>query len=336
MPDRHRLHPSASSRSTAPTLAADVDGQLESALVVDRLAMPDMFTLVFRDPDRDILGQGRARDRHEGEDLDRVGERRRARAADRRRGHLDRGRVRHARDAGRRPRLRPVAPAGGRPQDRDVPERQVLGHRAARSRATPGCRPTSTTPTGRSTTSSRPNQSDLDFLYGLARQIGFDCRVDGEKLLFKKPRRVLRRRPGEGDARAREPDRARVGRQPARVPGADERRRPGQRGQGPRLGPRGEGGGHRHRPTRRRRTPSCRPRARPTSPTRSAARRSSSSTTAGRHPGGRRRSWPRRGRSRSAAPPSRRRRSRSARPTLKAGHRRQHRRRRPGARAASG
>ena len=31
------------------------------------------------------------------------------------------------------------------------------------------------------------NQSDLDFLYGLARQIGYDCRVDGENLLFKKP-----------------------------------------------------------------------------------------------------------------------------------------------------
>ena len=30
------------------------------------------------------------------------------------------------------------------------------------------------------------NQSDLDFLSGLARQIGYDCRVDGENLLFKK------------------------------------------------------------------------------------------------------------------------------------------------------
>ena len=28
---------------------------LESALVVDRLSMPDMFTIVFRDKDRDIL-----------------------------------------------------------------------------------------------------------------------------------------------------------------------------------------------------------------------------------------------------------------------------------------
>ena len=31
------------------------------------------------------------------------------------------------------------------------------------------------------------NQSDLDFLYGLAIRAGFDCRVDGDTLLFKKP-----------------------------------------------------------------------------------------------------------------------------------------------------
>ena len=38
-------------------LAPDVEGQLESTLVVDRLTMPDTFTLVFRDPERDILGK---------------------------------------------------------------------------------------------------------------------------------------------------------------------------------------------------------------------------------------------------------------------------------------
>jgi len=31
------------------------------------------------------------------------------------------------------------------------------------------------------------NQSDLEFLYGLARRVGFECRVDDETLLFKKP-----------------------------------------------------------------------------------------------------------------------------------------------------
>jgi len=33
------------------------EGQLESVLVVDRLAMPDTFTLVFRDPGRDVLAR---------------------------------------------------------------------------------------------------------------------------------------------------------------------------------------------------------------------------------------------------------------------------------------
>jgi len=36
-------------------LEDDVDGQLASATVIDRLHMPDTFTLVFRDPERDIL-----------------------------------------------------------------------------------------------------------------------------------------------------------------------------------------------------------------------------------------------------------------------------------------
>ncbi len=55
--------PTASSQRTVEIdgseLVADIDGLLESVLVVDRLAMPDMFALVFRDPDRDTLG-GRA------------------------------------------------------------------------------------------------------------------------------------------------------------------------------------------------------------------------------------------------------------------------------------
>ena len=31
------------------------------------------------------------------------------------------------------------------------------------------------------------NQSDLEFLYAMANKIGFECRVDDDKLLFKKP-----------------------------------------------------------------------------------------------------------------------------------------------------
>ena len=58
-------------------------------------------------------------------------------APDHRRGDLDRGRLRHPRRARGRPRLRQVAPPRGRPQDGDVPEHQVLGHRDHRSRTTP-------------------------------------------------------------------------------------------------------------------------------------------------------------------------------------------------------
>src|SRR4051812_28223659 len=38
-------------------LDAVANSAMESALVIDRLAMPDTFTLVFRDSDRDILGK---------------------------------------------------------------------------------------------------------------------------------------------------------------------------------------------------------------------------------------------------------------------------------------
>ena len=48
------------------------------------------------------------------------------------------------------------------------------------------------------------NQSDLDFLYGLAKRIGFDCRVDGEKLLFKKPA-TTSGAPGAGEFEGDDP-----------------------------------------------------------------------------------------------------------------------------------
>ena len=52
-------------------LEDDVDGQLASATVIDRLQMPDTFTLVFRDPERDILERAKLDDRQAGQDLDR-------------------------------------------------------------------------------------------------------------------------------------------------------------------------------------------------------------------------------------------------------------------------
>ena len=69
-PERRRRGPQPlTAPMPAPSVSIErlieIDGQrippslefsLESATVVDRLAMPDMFTLVFRDPDRTILG----------------------------------------------------------------------------------------------------------------------------------------------------------------------------------------------------------------------------------------------------------------------------------------
>src|SRR5262245_14645246 len=40
-------------------LVDDVDGQLESATVIDRLHMPDTFTLIFHDPERDVLDRAK-------------------------------------------------------------------------------------------------------------------------------------------------------------------------------------------------------------------------------------------------------------------------------------
>ncbi len=48
------------------------------------------------------------------------------------------------------------------------------------------------------------NQSDLDFLYGLARRIGFDCRVDEDTLLFKRPAETSGA-PGAGDLETEDP-----------------------------------------------------------------------------------------------------------------------------------
>ena len=42
----------------AASCPTTIDSQLESTTVIDRLTMPDTFTLVFRDPDREHPGQG--------------------------------------------------------------------------------------------------------------------------------------------------------------------------------------------------------------------------------------------------------------------------------------
>src|SRR3954447_26543874 len=58
MLDSRAVPSTASVKVDGSDLDPDVLAAIESTLVVDRMAMPDMFTAVFRDPHRDILGRG--------------------------------------------------------------------------------------------------------------------------------------------------------------------------------------------------------------------------------------------------------------------------------------
>ena len=168
------------------SLSADVEGQLESVVVVDRLAMPDMFTLVFRDPERDVLGRagidigkpvvisatsltGDAPEPLiDGEitsietDYDTMGARAVARGYDRS----------HRLAAGRKTKTY-----------QNVKYSDIASQIAGAAGLTPD------TDDSGSTVEHvlQANQSDLDFLYGLARRAGCELTVDGRTLRFKKP-----------------------------------------------------------------------------------------------------------------------------------------------------
>ncbi|HYO43138.1 MAG TPA: VgrG-related protein [Candidatus Limnocylindrales bacterium] len=184
-------------------LTPEIDGALESVLVVDRLAMPDMFTLAFRDPARDILGKagieigkkveistGSLRDDApevliEGEitsieaDYDRLGTRAVVRGYDRS----------HRLAAGRKTAT-----------FQDMSYSEIATKIAGDNGLTADC-----DDAGAALENTlQANVSDLDFLYGLARRIGFDCRVDGTTLLFKKPVESSVA-PGEGDFESEDP-----------------------------------------------------------------------------------------------------------------------------------
>jgi len=167
-------------------LDPEVESALESALVLDRLAMPDMFQLVFRDPARDVLSKAGLKigagvvvstssvdsdspaTLIDGEvtsieaEYDSLGTRAVVRGYDRS----------HRLAAGRRTQTfqnvkysdiaQQIAGDAGLSADVDD-SGGTLEHVL------------------------QANQSDLDFLYSIAKRIGFDCRVEGEKLLFKKP-----------------------------------------------------------------------------------------------------------------------------------------------------
>ncbi len=186
-------------------LPPDIDAQLESALVVDRLAMPDMFTLVFRDPDRDILSRA---------------------------GFEVGVRVRISTTA-----LRADAPeelmAGevtGIEADYDsLGSRAVvrgydLSHRLTSGRKTTTFQNVKYSDIAKQIASDaglqadvdetvgtvehviQANSSDMDFLYGVARRTGFECRVEGDTLRFKRPVESTSGPPA-GDLASQRPDR---------------------------------------------------------------------------------------------------------------------------------
>lgn len=184
-------------------LEADVDAQLESAEVVDRLAMPDTFTLVFRDPDRDILERSRI-------------------------------------EIGTKVRIQATSLWGAEPQpliagevtgieadydvlgSRTVVRGYDLSHRLAAGRSSRTFRDNKASDIARTIAGEydleadvedsgptleyvlQANESDLDLLYRLARAAGFDCRVEDRTLRFRKPT-SSNTGPAEGDLFTDEP-----------------------------------------------------------------------------------------------------------------------------------
>jgi phage protein D len=163
-----------------------LDAQLERVVVVDRLAMPDTFVLSFSDPDPELLKPARM-------------------------------------EIGKRVSISSTPPKGDtlvplitgeitsieadyQPGTRRLVVRGYdLSHRLAAGRKTAtfenaklsdiatriaeeaGLEAEVDDSVGEVPHVIQPNLSDLDFLYSLARRIGFDCRVEGDRLLFKRP-----------------------------------------------------------------------------------------------------------------------------------------------------
>jgi phage protein D len=167
-------------------LTPEVEAQLDSVLVVDRLAMPDTFTIVFRDPSRDILGKA-------GLEIGKKIEIKTNSTASKSPESLIKGEVTS---------LETEYDSLG---TRAVVRGYDLSHRLAAGRKTAtyqnvtysdianqvasaaGLQTDVDSTSGTHEHVFQVNQADLDFLYGLARAIGYDCRVDGDTLLFKKP-----------------------------------------------------------------------------------------------------------------------------------------------------
>ena len=182
--------------ATVPSTAAvKVDGSdldssavaaIESALVVDRLAMPDTFTIVFRDTERDLLSKA-------GLEIGKSIEISASSQSDESEAVLIKGEITSIEadydTLGARAIVRGYDKshrlAAGRVTK--TYENVKLSDIAKQLASDAGLQADVDETEGTHDHVFQVNQSNLDFLYALAVRAGFDCRVDGDTLLFKKP-----------------------------------------------------------------------------------------------------------------------------------------------------
>ena len=167
-------------------LGGEVLAQLESVLVADRLSAPDTFALVFRDPERDVLSRA-------GLEIGKAVVISGASATDPSPAVLIKGEVTSVEADYDRLGLRAVV------RGYDKSHRLAAGRKtatyqnvklsdiASQIASANGLQADADDTPGTHKHVFQVNESDLDFLYGLARQVGFDCRVDGDTLMFKQP-----------------------------------------------------------------------------------------------------------------------------------------------------
>ena len=167
-------------------LASDLDGQLESVTVIDRLKAPDTFALVFRDPGGDILKRAGIE----------IGTRIAISTASLRSDSPE------SLISGEVTALEPEYDTAGSVM---VVRGYDLSHRLNVGRKTMTYQNVKYSDIASQIAGDaglqadvddsgithdhvlQANQSDLTFLYALAQAIAFDCRVDDERLLFKRP-----------------------------------------------------------------------------------------------------------------------------------------------------
>src|SRR5262245_4010135 len=184
-------------------ITPDVDGALESAIVIDRLHMPDTFVMTFRDPQRDVLESAGIEIGKrikiltgsiyadaptaliDGEvtsievEYDESGSRAVVRGYD----------LSHRLNAGRKSKTYQGSTYSDIATD-------IAGEASLQTDI-------------EATTEVhdyviQANQSDFDFLMGLARAVDFDFRVDGDTMIFKKQAQATEA-PDAGDAATTDP-----------------------------------------------------------------------------------------------------------------------------------